>query len=161
MDMKDVIANWFTWLKQATSTEDEQLSHVYSDGRQLWATNGYVLHALDVAMEKSGRVELNEEGLFQVEEVEALPSFVDTLPKVEPAASIVVSADALRQAAAGQEGFVRLSLYGENQALELASAGKYALVMPALDVLEESFWRPQDLVATPPLVPRQKAADSS
>jgi hypothetical protein len=37
-----------------------QLSHVYSDGRQLWATNGYVLHALDVATEKSGRVTLNE-----------------------------------------------------------------------------------------------------
>lgn len=142
MDMKDVIAKWFAWLKQATSTEDEQLSQVYSDGRQLWATNGYVLHALDVATEKSGRVTLNDEGLFQVEEADGMPPFAGALPKGEPAASIVVSAEALRKAAAGQEGFMRLSLYGENQALELASAGKYALIMPAMGVPEEGFWRP-------------------
>jgi hypothetical protein len=142
MDMKDVIASWFAWLKQATSTEDKPLSHVYSDGRQLWATNGYVLHALDVAMEKSGQVTLNDEGLFQVEDSDNIPPLAGTFPQGEPVASIVISADALRQVAAGQEGFVRLSLYGENQALELASAGKYALVMPALGVSEESFWQP-------------------
>ena len=143
MDMKDVIASWFAWLKQATSTEDEPLSHVYSDGRQLWASNGYVLHAMDVAMEKSGRVTLNDEGLFQVEDSDNIPSFAGTLPQGEPVASIVVSAEALRQAAAGQEGFVRVNLYGENQVLELASAGKYALVMQALSIPEENFWRPE------------------
>jgi hypothetical protein len=143
MDMKHMIAKWFAWLKQATSTEDEQLSHVYSDGRQLWATNGYVLHALDVTTEKSGRVTLNEEGLFQLEKAEAMPPFAGALPQGEPAASIVVSAEALRQAAAGQEGFVRLSLYSGGQALELASAGKYALVMPAMGVPEDGFWRPE------------------
>ncbi|MCB0027835.1 MAG: hypothetical protein KDE28_08015 [Anaerolineales bacterium] len=143
MNMKDVIAKWFAWLKQATSAEDEQLSHVYSDGRQLWATNGYVLHALDVATEKSGRVTLNDEGLFQVEEVDGIPPFAGALPQGEPAASIVISAEALRQAAAGQEGFVRLSLYGENQALELASAGKYALVTPAIKVPGERHWQPR------------------
>ena len=144
MDMKDVIAKWFAWLKQATSTEDEQLSHAYSDGRQLWATNGYVLHALDVATEKSGRVTLNDEGLFQVEEVDAIPPFAGALPQGEPEASIVISAEALRQAAAGQEGFVHLNLYSENQALVLASAGKYALVMPAMGVAKESLWRPEE-----------------
>jgi hypothetical protein len=51
-----------------------------------------------------------------------------------PAASIVISAEALRQAAAGQEGLVKLNLYGPNQALELASAGNYALIMPAVGV---------------------------
>lgn len=143
MNMKDVIAKWFAWLKQAASVEDEQLSHVYSDGRQLWATNGYVLHALDVTTEKSGRVTLNDEGLFQVEEIDAMPPFAGALPKGEPAASIVVSAEALRQAAAGQEGFVQLNLYSENQALELASAGKYALIMPAIGVAVDVFWRPE------------------
>jgi hypothetical protein len=34
-----------------------------------------------------------------------------------PAASTVIGAGALRQAAAGQEEFVRLSLYGEDQTL--------------------------------------------
>jgi hypothetical protein len=139
MDMKDVIAKWFNWLKQATSAEDEPLSHVYSDGRQLWATNGYVLHALDVATEKTGRVTLNEDGLFRVEEAGAIPPFAGALPQGEPAASIVVSAEALKQAAAGQEGYVRLSFYNEDQALELASAGKYALVMPATGMRGEAY----------------------
>jgi hypothetical protein len=57
--MKDVTARWFAWLKQTTSAGDEQLSHVVSDGRQLWATNGYLLHALDVATEKNGRLHGN------------------------------------------------------------------------------------------------------
>ena len=143
MNMKEIIAKWFAWLKQAASTDDEQLSHVHSDGRQLWATNGYVLHALDVATEKSGLVTLNEEGLLQVEEGDKIPPFAGTLPQGEPTASIVVSAEALRQAAAGQEGFVRLSLYGDSRVLELASAGKYALVMSAMGVPEDSFWEPE------------------
>jgi hypothetical protein len=151
MEMKDIIAKWFAWLKQATSMEDEQLSHVYSDGRQLWATNGYVLHALDVATEKAGRVTMNEEGLFQVEAADIMPPFTETLPHTKPLASIVVSAEALRQAAAGQERFVRLSLYSENQALELASAGKYALVMPAVGV-HGAAYKP---IAVDQLTPRQ------
>jgi hypothetical protein len=98
---------------------------------------------LDVATEKTGRVTLNDEGLFQVEAVDAIPPFAGALPHGEPAASIVVSAEALKQAAASQEGFVRLSFYGESQALELAGAGKYALVMPAIGVPDGNFWRPE------------------
>jgi hypothetical protein len=74
---------------------------VYSAGRQIRATNGYVLHALDVTMEKSGRVTINEEGLFQVEKAEAKPPFACALPQGEPAASIVIRAEALRQTTAG------------------------------------------------------------
>jgi hypothetical protein len=47
--MKETITRWLDWLKKATARDDERLGHVYSDGEQLWATNGYVLHALDVA----------------------------------------------------------------------------------------------------------------
>lgn len=39
MEMKDIIAKWFAWLKQAASTEDEQLSplmaHYHKENRQL------------------------------------------------------------------------------------------------------------------------------
>jgi hypothetical protein len=63
-----------------------------------------------------------------------MPPFASVLPQGEPAAFIVVSAEALRQAAAGQEGFVRLNHHSENQGLELAGAGKYVPMMPALGV---------------------------
>lgn len=43
----------------------------------------------------------------------------------------MVSAEVLRQAAAGQEGF-RLNLYGDSQALELTTASNYTLVMPMM-----------------------------
>jgi hypothetical protein len=56
--MLETIAKWFTWLKKATVEDDDRLSHVYSDGEQLWATNGYTLHALDVALGKRGRMTL-------------------------------------------------------------------------------------------------------
>lgn len=140
--MKETISQWFAWLKKATSPEDERLAHVYSDGQQIWASDGYSLHALDVATEKSGRVTVSEEGMFQIDEAGDIPPFTATLPQGEPVASIVVSAENLKQAAAGQEGFVRLNLYGSSQALELSSGGKYALVMPALGVQEWQFWRP-------------------
>lgn len=140
--MKETISQWFAWLKKATSPEDERLAHVYSDGQQIWASDGYSLHALDVATEKGGRVTVSEEGTFQVDEVGDIPPFTAALPRGEPVASIVVSAENLKQAAAGQEGFVRLNLYGSSQALELSSGGKYALVMPATDVAEWWFWRP-------------------
>jgi hypothetical protein len=71
-----------------------------------------------------------------------IPPFAGTLPQDEPIASIVVSAEALRHAAAGQEGFVRLSIYGESRALELSSGGKYALVMAVSGVQAWWFWRP-------------------
>lgn len=87
---------------------------------------------------------MSEEGLFQVDETDDLPSFASALPQGEPIASIVVSAERLKQATASQEGFVRLNLYGNNQALELSSGGKYALVMPVLDVQEWQFWRPDN-----------------
>ncbi len=142
MDMKELIARWFGWLQSATNKEDDRLAHVYSDGKQIWASDGYSLHALDVATEKSGRVTVSEEGLLHVDETSDIPSFTATLPQGEPIASIVVSAENLKHAAAGQEGFVRLNLYGDNQALELSSGGKYALVMPVMDVQEWQFWRP-------------------
>jgi hypothetical protein len=140
--MLAVIAKWFTWLKKATAKEDNRLSHVYSDGEQLWATNGYVVHALDVATGKRGRVTVNEEGALQVEKKGDIPPFAHALPQGEPLASIVVSAENLRHAAEGQEGFVRLSIYGENEMLELSSGGKYALVMAVSGVQAWWFWRP-------------------
>lgn len=143
MEMKELINKWFGWLQSATDKKDERLAHVYSDGKQIWASDGYSLHALDVATEKSGRVILSEEGTFQVDEADDIPPFTATLPQGEPVAYIVVSAENLKQAAAGQEGFVRLNLYGRNQALELSSGGKYALVMPVMDVQEWQFWRPE------------------
>jgi hypothetical protein len=121
--------------------EDDRLAHVYSDGQQIWASDGYSLHAIDVATEKSGRVTVSEDGLFQVHGVGDIPPFTAALPQGQPVASIVVSAETLKQAAAGQEGFVRLNLYGSSQALEMSSGGKYALVMPVLDVQEWQFWR--------------------
>lgn len=71
--MKETISQWFAWLKRATSPEDERLAHVYSDGKQIWASDGYSLHALDVATEKSGRVTVSEKGVFQVDEAGDIP----------------------------------------------------------------------------------------
>lgn len=143
MEMKELIAKWFGWLQSATDKKDDRLAHAYSDGQQIWASDGYSLHALDVATEKSGRVTVSEEGMFRVDEAGDIPPFTATLPQGEPVASIVVSAENLKQAAAGQEGFVCLNLYGNNQALELSSGGKYALVMPVMDIQEWQFWRPK------------------
>lgn len=140
--MKETIAKWFAWLKKATAKEDDRLAHVYSDGEQLWATNGYVLHALDVATGRRGRLTAGEDGSLQVEKEGDLPPFAGALPRGEPVASIVVSAESLRAAAEGQEGFVRLSIYDEPQALELSSGGKYALVMAVNGAQEWWFWRP-------------------
>ena len=141
--MKQQIAKWFAWLKQATSQEDEQLAYVYSDGTQLWATNGYVLHAVDVATETRGHATLTDAGLLAVEAADDIPPFTATLPTGDPIASIVVSAESLKQAVAGQEGFVQLNLYTTDQSLELQSAGKYALVSPVAEVPGWWFWRPK------------------
>ena len=150
MNMKDVIANWFAWLKGATAEDNEQLAHVYSDGRQLWASNGYALHALDVALAKTGRVTLDEDGLFMVAEDGAVPPFPEVLPEdadsaALPVTSIVIRAEALREAVARQEGYVRLNLYSQGERLELQSAGYYALLMPVTGIAEESFWWPQSV----------------
>ncbi len=139
MEMKELIAKWFDWLQSTTDKKDDRLAHVYSDGQQIWVSDGYGLHALDVATEKSGRVTVSEEGIFKVVESNDIPPFTAALPQGEPISSIVISAENLKQAAAGQEGFVRLNLYGDNQALELSSSGKYA---PVMDVQEWQFWRP-------------------
>jgi hypothetical protein len=141
--MLEVIARWFAWLKKATATDDDRLSHVYSDGEQLWATSGHLLHAMDLALGKHGPVILNYEGALQVAKDGDIPPFAGTLPQDEPIASIVVSAESLRHAAAGQEGFVRLSIYGEQEMLELSSGGKYALVMAVSGVQPWWFWRPE------------------
>jgi hypothetical protein len=140
--MKETITRWLDWLKKATARDDERLGHVYSDGEQLWATNGYVLHALDVATGRRGRVIAGEDGGLQVATEGALPPFAGALPQGDPAASIMVSAESLRSAAEGQEGFVRLSIYDEPEALELSSGGKYALVMAVSGAREWWFWRP-------------------
>lgn len=141
--MRDVIQKWYDWLKQATSAEKEELTHVYSDGRQLWATDGYSLHARQVATEKQGEVTLNEEGLFHVNENGRLPDFTASLPQSQPTASVVVARDKLLQALAGQDKHVRLTFFAEDQAVELSSAGVYALVMPLTGLNEEDFWRPE------------------
>lgn len=140
--MKETIAKWLDWLKKATAKDDERLAHIYSDGQQLWATNGYVLHALDVTTGKRGRVTAGEDGGLQVEKEGDLPPFAGALPQGKPAVSIVVSAESLRAAAAGQEGFVCLSIYNEPEALELSSGGKYALVMAVSGAQDWWFWRP-------------------
>lgn len=141
--MLETISKWLAWLKKATAKDDERLGHVYSDGEQLWGTNGYVLHALDVATGKPGRVTVGEEGMLQMEVDGSIPPFAGALPRDEPLASIVVSAESLRNAAEGQEGLVRLSIYGEPEALELSSGGKYALVMAMTGVQAWWFWRPE------------------
>ena len=142
--MKETIMKWWDWLKKATAKDDERLGHVYSDGEQLWATNGYVLHALDLALEGRGRVVADKDGALQVEKSGALPPFKNALPARQPLASVVVSAEFLRQAAGGQEGFVRLSIYDEPGSLELSSGGKYALLMGVSGGPEWWFWRPTE-----------------
>lgn len=145
MEMKDLIARWYAWLKSATTSDEEHplLVHVHTDGQQMWANDGYRLHALEVATGKRGRVTLNEEGLFQVEETGDILPFAAALPHGEPVLSVVVDAHALRQAMAEQEGMVQINLYGSNKAVELSSAGKYALVMPVTKVGDWLFWRPE------------------
>jgi hypothetical protein len=140
--MHEVIQKWYDWLKQAASADEEELSHVYSDGRQFWATDGFRLHARQVVTEKQGQVTLNEEGLFQVSENGRLPDFAATLPQSQPTASLVVERDKLLQALAGQDNHVRLTFYAEDQVVELSSAGAYALVMALTGLDEEDFWRP-------------------
>jgi hypothetical protein len=154
--MRDVIQKWYDWLQQAcperrprsqaevaTSSEKNELAHVYSDGRQLWASDGYRLHARQVATGKQGQVTLNEDGLFQVNENGRLPNFAASLPQSQPATSIVVQRDKLLQALAGQDQHVRLTFYAEDQVVELSSAGAYALVMLLTGLDEEDFWRPE------------------
>ena len=141
--MHDVIQKWYDWLKQATSSEKEELTHVYSDGHQLWASDGHSLHARQVATEKQGHVTLNEGGLFQVSANGRLPDFTASLPQSQPTASVVVERDKLLQALAGQDKHVRLTFFAEDQAVELSSAGAFALVMPLTGLEEEDFWRPE------------------
>jgi hypothetical protein len=115
---------------------------VHSDGRQLWATDGYRLHARQVATEKQGHVTLSDEGLFQVGENGRLPDFAAALPQSQPTASLVVERDKLIQALAGQDQHVRLTFFVEDQAVELSSAGAYALIKPITGLEEDDFWRP-------------------
>ncbi len=141
--MREVIQKWYDWLKQATSPEKKELAHVYSDGRQLWATDGYSLHVRQVATEKHGHVTLDEDGLFQVSANGRLPDLAASLPQSQPAATVVVERDKLLQALAGQDRHVRLTFFADDQAIELSSAGAYALVMPLVGLEEEDFWRPE------------------
>ena len=141
--MRDVIQKWYDWLKAAVSTEEKELSHVYSDGHQLWATDGFRLHARQVATEKQGQVTLGETGLFEVAANGQLPDFGASLPQTQPSAAVIVERDRLLQALAGQDNHVRLTFFAGDQALELSSAGAYALVMPLSGLEESDFWRPE------------------
>ena len=145
--MREVIQKWYDWLKQATSSEKEELTHIYSDGRQLWATDGYSLHARQVATEKHGHVTLDEEGLFLVSADghfdSRLPDLAASLPQAQPVVSMVVERDKLLKALTGQDRHVRLTLFADDRALELSSAGAYALVMPLAGLEEEDFWKPE------------------
>ena len=141
--MRDVIQKWYDWLKATVSTEEKELSDVYSDGRQLWATDGFRLHARQVATEKQGQVTLGETGLFEVAANGQLPDFGASLPTAQPMATVIVERDRLLQALVGQDNHVRLTFYADDQALELSSAGAYALVMPLTGLEEADFWRPE------------------
>lgn len=149
--MRQIIQNWYAWLKEAVSTEEKEATAaspllnagIYSDGRQLWATDGYRLHARQVALAKKGTVTLNEEGLFAVEEHGTMSDFASILPRSEAKASIVVERDKLLQALAGQDKHVRLTLFTADPGVELSSAGAYALIMPIDGLDEEDFWRPK------------------
>jgi hypothetical protein len=141
--MRDVSQKWYDWLKEAVSTEKKELAHVYSDCRQLWATDGYRLHARQVATEKQGQVTLGETGLFEVTANGHLPDFAASLPKTHPTATVIVERDMLLQALAGQDNHVRLTFYDDDQALELSSAGAFALVMPLSGLEDTDFWRPE------------------
>jgi hypothetical protein len=140
--MREQITKWYAWLKQAVSLEKEELAHVVSDGRQLWAADGYSLHARRVATGQEGRATVDEAGLFQVSPTPAAPNLAASLPQGEPAAWAVVDRDRLLQALAGQDRQVRLALYARDQAIELSSAGAYALVMPITGLEDKDFWRP-------------------
>jgi len=143
--MRDVIQKWYDWLKQATSSEKEELTHVYNDGRQLWATDGYSVHARQVTIEKQGHVTLDEAGLFQVSANGRLPDFAASLPQSQPTTSIVVERDKLLQAVAGQDRYVRLTFFAEDQVVELSSTGAYALIMPLIGLDDdEEFWKPNN-----------------
>ncbi|MCP4424908.1 MAG: hypothetical protein GY803_10475 [Chloroflexi bacterium] len=143
--MREMIKKWFSWLKQAASSEPESnLHNVYSDGRQLWAGDGYSLHVEQVALEKTGVVSLNDDDSFQVTAANGhMPDFATGIPQDDPQASIIVDARRLRQALDGQSRFVRLNIYGDNLPLELSSAGSYAAVMPIVNLEEAAFWRPE------------------
>ncbi|MCC6607952.1 MAG: hypothetical protein IT327_32400 [Anaerolineae bacterium] len=151
--MQKVIKSWYSWLKKAISTKNQELNAVYSDGRQLWATDGFSLHARQVALVKQGRVTLSPEGLFAVTAVDdaeaaaggsGLPPFAKTLPQGEPLTTLVIDRDRLLQALKGQDRQVRLALYAAGPGMvELSSAGAYALVVALSGVEETAFWRPE------------------
>ena len=140
--MREVIQKWYDWLKRATSSEKEELAYVYSDGQQLWATDGYSLHARRVATDRRGRVAVDDDGLLQVQAGNHVPALNATLPQSKPAAVVIVDRDRLLQALSGQDRHVRLAVFPTAEALELSSAGAYALVMPVTILEEEDFWRP-------------------
>ena len=110
--MKKQIRKWFAWLQEAVSAENTALGRVFSDGRQLWATDGYRLHARQVRLEKSGSVYLDADGLFQVREDGRVPELIGqmppSLPTGKPVATVVVDQDALLQAVADRMGRCRL-----------------------------------------------------
>jgi hypothetical protein len=136
---------WYRWLKQATLGRHKALKHVYSDGRQLLAGGQHSFYARRVALDKRGRVSLDEAEAFVVDEgVERFPPFANALPGQEPAVSVVVDRERLLRALRGQEQQVRLSVYAVNLGIvELRSDGAYALLLATGNVEDGTFWRPE------------------
>lgn len=142
--MQEQIRKWYRWLKRATAPREKKLRRVYSDGRQLWATDGYSLHARPIALGRQGSVSVGKDGLLAVNETHnRLPNFADAVPQEQPLAVVVVERDRLQQALAGQDRFVQLAVYARGRGMaELSSTGAYALIMSVVGLEEEDFWRP-------------------
>ena len=136
---------WYNWLKQLASSEDNaKFGEVYSNGRYLWATDGYSLYLRKMALGKQGTVTLDEEGQFVVDESKDLPVDISrAFPITKPIASVLIDTEKLMRALDGQMGVVRLTIFGEGDGLEVASSTTYALVMPLFGFEDDCFWRPE------------------
>lgn len=80
---------------------------------------------------------LDETGLFQVNSNSHLPDVTASLPNSRPAAPVVVERDKLLQALAGQDHHACLTIFAQDQTLELSSIG----------MEKDDFWRPETTVA--------------
>lgn len=130
--MRGVIQNRYEWLKQATSSERQELAFVYGDGHQLWASDGCLAGDF-----RQGCIMLDETGLFQVNSNSHLPDVTASLPHSRPVAPVVVERDKLLQALVGQDHHACLIIFAQDQTLELSS----------ISMEKDDFWRPETTVA--------------